>query len=138
MPVFPPIPGGPAAALWAWLLSWGLWPGMPYPPGPIPEASWRFAATRDDCWRHMADATGDVFKQAANASYMMGHETDPFHHHGWGPRPGGDDQPVDVTKLRKDLESQGWSETDRHRIANAVQTAQQFASWVERARGKGA
>jgi len=71
-PFLPPMP--PAAL--AWLLSWGMWPGMrSYRDYDMPDAMSRFARTRADFWDHFDDAwydtaegMADVFEQIANAT----------------------------------------------------------------------
>jgi hypothetical protein len=138
---WPTPPGFPPEALWAWLTSWLITSGMPVPPGPGMAEALRFAVTRDDFWHHLADATGDVFQQAANASYSAGDEYDPYHHYYWGhrhqPWPPGDpatERPLDLEKLRAQLAS--YPEEERNRIIWAVQMSQQFADYMERKRGK--
>jgi hypothetical protein len=151
---WPTPPGFPPDAIWAWLVSWLINAGIPVPPGPGMAEALRFAMTRDDFWHHLADATGDVFQQAANASYDVGNEFDPHHHYYWGhqqqPWPGGGppwgpggppyppagakDQPIDMEKLRAQLAS--WPEEDRNRVCWAVQMSQQYADYMERKRGK--
>jgi len=68
-------PGFPPGMMMAWLMSWLLYPGMmPYGGGPMStDAMMRFAATREHFWRSMADAQGEVFQQAANASRFFGY-----------------------------------------------------------------
>ena len=142
VPPWPPIApitpaGAPAAVMWAWLMSWLLCSGMPYPNGArTSEAMWEFAATRDDFWRHMADAMADVFQQAANASHFVGEELEPYRRRWWPP--GGDPNcpPIDIEKLRADLGN--FSQEDQDRIVWAVQCWERFGSQVERNRKKGA
>jgi hypothetical protein len=151
---WPRPPGFSPEALWAWFVSWLINAGVPIPPGPGMAEALRFAVTRDDFWHHLADATGDVFQQAANASRGVGDEFDPYHHYYWGHshQPGsgwgppwapwdpscppfdGKHRPIEIEKLRADLAS--WPEEDRNRICWAVQMSQQYADYMARKRGK--
>jgi hypothetical protein len=124
-------------------MSWLISSGMPLPGGPrTSEAAWEFAATRDDFWRHMADAMAEVFQQAANASHFMGEEMDPFHRRHWWPPsdpscppPGAGQQPIDIEKLKSDLES--FSKEEKDRIAWAVQCLDRLAGQYEQNRKRG-
>jgi hypothetical protein len=77
---------------WSWLSSWFVWPGaswmvppfsqfppfLPppwFPGGPVgagPDPTLRFAETRAAFYRHWFEAQADIFRQAANASYVPG------------------------------------------------------------------
>jgi hypothetical protein len=74
---------------WSWMSSWFVWPGFswmslpfsPFPPpqwypggpvGPGADQTWRFAETRAAFYRHWFEAQADIFRQAANYSYVPG------------------------------------------------------------------
>jgi hypothetical protein len=76
---------------WSWLSSWFVFPGFswmtspfmpfmpfapfmppPFPPGPPDGSTLRFAETRASFWRHWFEAIAEIWRQAANASYVPG------------------------------------------------------------------
>jgi len=125
-----------AAVMWAWLVSWFISSGMPIPPGPPGTAAeaLKFATTRDDFWRHVAEAMTNVFQQGANASQFVGDELDPARWPWWPPIDKAAEQPIDVEKLKTSLGS--FSKEDKERIVWAVQWLDRVAGQVERNRKK--
>ncbi len=113
---------------WSWVSSWFVWPGLswmmppfapfmpppPFPPGTqdgVPGSTLRFAETRASFWRHWFEAIAEIWRQAANASYVPGAGP------AWCPPP-----QVDLAQLKEALK--GFPEAQAAFVIHAVCAAQ--------------